>query len=91
MSCEKFDGESETGLDIGGAVSYLHKGKRVARAGWNGKNMWLHLVENWTFTDGKNDNYSCAPFVAMKTADNISVPWLCSQTDLLAMDWFLLK
>jgi hypothetical protein len=27
------------------------------------------------------------PYVYMKTADDKLVPWLCSQTDLLALDW----
>lgn len=26
-------------------------------------------------------------YVTMKTADGKIVPWLCSQTDLLAVDW----
>jgi hypothetical protein len=74
-------------LNIGMAVELLKQGLRVRRTGWNGKGMWLHLVKPWTFTDGKNDNFECLPFVCMKTADDKSVPWLCSQTDLLAEDW----
>lgn len=27
------------------------------------------------------------PYVFMRTAQNDFVPWLCSQTDLLANDW----
>ena len=29
------------GFDFGAAISALKQGKRVARAGWNGKGMWL--------------------------------------------------
>jgi len=41
----------------------------------------------WTYTNGDNDNHPLLPFIAMKTADDKVVPWLASQTDLLASDW----
>lgn len=72
---------------IGWAVKQMQNGARVCRAGWNGKGMYLFLVNNWTFTDGKNDNSPTQPFVAMKTVNGSDVPWLCSQTDLLAIDY----
>jgi hypothetical protein len=76
---------------IGWAVKQLQHGDRVCRSGWNGKGMYLFLVLNWTFTDGKNDNRPTQPFVAMKTANGSDVPWLCSQSDLLATDWETVK
>lgn len=69
------------------ALSLLKSGRRVARAGWNGKGMFLFHVAAWTFTDGRNDNFPCLPFLAMKTATGDVVPWLASQTDILARDW----
>lgn len=68
---------------IGWAVKQMHNGCCVARAGWNGKNMWLQLQVP--------DSHSkmTLPYVYMNTADNHFVPWLCSQTDLLAIDWEL--
>lgn len=79
-------------MDIGTAVMMLKAGRRVARAGWNGRGMYLFLVEGgWSLvypTGGFADlPADTLPFVAMKTADNRVVPWLCSQTDLLADDW----
>ena len=75
--------------DIGWAVKQMHTGSRVRRAGWNGKGMWLALVaEGAAMIPQKiSDGYDVMAFVAMKTADNKFVPWLCSQTDLLAIDW----
>jgi hypothetical protein len=77
--------------DIGWAVGAMKLGERVRRPGWNGKGMWLVLVGHnaWgavsdAITFRVKDR---APFVAMKTADDKLVPWLCSQTDLLADDW----
>jgi len=67
--------------DIGWAVNELRADQRVARRGWNGKGMWLELQ-----TPGANSKMT-QPYVYMKTADNQLIPWLCSQADLLAVDW----
>jgi hypothetical protein len=68
---------------IGWAVKQLQNDDRVRRAGWNGKGMWLELQ--------KPDEHSkmTLPYVYMSTAQGDLVPWLCSQTDLLATDWEL--
>lgn len=79
-------------FDFGTAISLLKRGERVMRAGWNGKNMWLILIEadQYGLTAWKYFNATeLLPFIAMKTADNKIVPWLASQTDMLATDWVL--
>lgn len=74
----------------------IKNGKKAARAGWNGKGMFVFLVPGSTFKvnrppllgiypEGTEINYH--GHVDMKTADNMVVPWLVSQTDLLAEDW----
>ena len=82
-----------TGMPFGLAIESLKKGLRVARAGWNGKGMWLRHIgsQDWQFdlgsiTETEMDCEQCG-FLAMKTADNKFVPWLASQTDMLADDW----
>lgn len=81
---------------IGWAVKQMENGDKVQRAGWNGKGMFLFLVPGSTFKvnrppllgiypEGTEVNY--LPHVDMKTADEKVVPWLCSQSDLLATDW----
>jgi hypothetical protein len=69
------------------ALDRIKDGRQVVRSGWNGKNMFLFYVPVWTYTDGKQDNYPNLPFIAMKTAGETVVPWLASQTDILADDW----
>ncbi len=87
-------------MDIGNAVKALESGAKVARAGWNGKDMFLFLVEGSTFAvnrapllgiypEGTVINY--CPHVDMKTADGKVIPWLCSQADLLAKDWQIVE
>ena len=84
------------GLNFGLAIEALKKGEKVARYGWNGKGMFLFLVQGSTFTvnrppllgiypEGTEINY--CPHIDMKTADEKIVPWLASQTDVLADDW----
>ena len=80
-------------MDFSAVLALLNAGKKVARQGWNGKGMFLFAVRNWHVDDEPSPGglavYECptVPFIAMKTADNKLVPWLASQTDLLAEDW----
>lgn len=75
-------------LSFGEALKLLKEGKRVSRSGWNGKGMWLFLVEgNWSYHPVVGVAFPVQPFIAMKTADDKIVPWLASQTDILAEDW----
>lgn len=81
-------------LSFGDAVAALKEGLRVARSGWNGKGMWLGLVNTGYYDVGYsvvNDIDSLLPWIGMKTADNKFVPWLASQTDVLAEDWQIVE
>jgi len=71
----------KTHMDIGEAVDALKAGKRVAREGWNGKNMYLDLQ-----VPDAHSKMTLA-YVYMYTAQGDLIPWLCSQSDLLAIDW----
>lgn len=75
-------------MDFGEAVALLKGGHQVCRKGWNGKGMFLIQIDecDWSVTYHLL-GYELAPFIAMKTADNKLVPWLASQTDILAVDW----
>lgn len=68
-------------LNFGEAIATLKSGKRVAREGWNGKGMWLALQ-----VPDANSKMSL-PYIYMRTACDNNVPWLASQTDVLAEDW----
>ncbi len=71
-------------MDFGGALQYLKDGKRVARTGWNGKGMWLKLQVPDAHSKMQR------PYIYMSPADGLLVPWLASQTDMLADDWCVL-
>ncbi len=68
-------------MNFGQAIEALKQGKKVARAGWNGKGMHLELQ--------RPDAHSkmTLPYIYMYTAQGDNVPWLASQTDMLSEDW----
>ncbi|SEO64365.1 DUF2829 domain-containing protein [Nitrosovibrio sp. Nv6] len=83
-------------MNFGQALEALKLGQKVSRDGWNGKGMFLFLVPGSIFkvnrppllgiyTEGTEIKYHA--HVDMKTAQGDVVPWLCSQTDMLAEDW----
>ncbi len=76
-------------LNFGHALVALKEGKRVQRAGWNGKGMWLAFVgpENYTVDAVRSGSHSVLPFIGMKTADDHFVPWQPAQVDIFANDW----
>ncbi len=83
-------------MNFGDALANLKAGFLVRRAGWNGKSMFLYLVKGGEFAVNRkplNEIYepgrllTYCDHVDMKTADGSLVPWLCSQTDMLAEDW----
>ena len=77
-------------MDFSKALENLKNCKKLCRKGWNGKNIYIELqrptelskmtlpyiyiVTDKLITDNKN-------------APKGIVPWLASQTDLLAEDW----
>lgn len=67
--------------DFGWALDLLRDGKIVKRRGWNGKGMYVALQVP--------DAHSkmTLPYLYMYTVQGDKVPWLASQTDMLAMDW----
>lgn len=77
-------------MNFGQAIELLKTGNKVARRGWNGKGMWLSYVPAWDYNPSDHNSpagIEKLPWIGMKTADNKFVPWLASQTDILAEDW----
>lgn len=83
-------------MNFGNALEALKNGEKVSREGWNGKGMFVFLVPGSRFQvnrppllgiypEGTEISYHA--HVDMKTAQGDVVPWLCSQTDMLADDW----
>lgn len=78
------------GVPFGVAIEALKNGRRVARSGWNGVGIFIELQ----VPDAHSKMTS--PYIFINTtglqtdnpdAPKSLVPWLASQTDMLAEDW----
>jgi len=81
-------------MTFGHALEALKHGDRVARTGWNGKDMYLFLADGKQLTHClcSKDMPPCTDSICMKTAQNtIVIGWLASQTDMLAEDWKIVE
>lgn len=91
------------GMPFGEALSIAREGRAIARAGWNGKSMWVTYSPgslslpadrfwapaNKAYAEKSGGSLDVLPCLTMKTADNkILMGWLASQTDMLANDWY---
>lgn len=68
---------------FGWAIKQMQDGAKVCRAGWNGKGQWL-AIQN----PDENSKMK-KPYIYISPVDGELVPWLASQTDMLALDWEL--
>lgn len=89
-------------MNFGLAIEALKQGNKVARAGWNGKGMWLILVPGTPdaqlrpgtpyHTALGQESCEILPHIDMWTTNangrRAMLPgWLASQSDMLADDW----
>lgn len=85
-------------MNFGHAIGLLKAGHKVRRAGWNGKGMFVYYVPAAKYPAQRNtlgsmvgvfsdDMVPYRDYIAMKTVDDQVVPWVASQTDILAEDW----
>jgi hypothetical protein len=74
-------------LNFGQALEHLKAGGCVQRTGWNGKGLWIELQRPDAHSKMTLPYlYLCYPEDAQNTP-GARVPWLASQTDILAEDW----
>ena len=78
------------------ALNMLREGKKLSRQGWNGKHMYIYFAAGSKFQvrrppisnfvpEGTWVEYR--PHIDMRCADGSFVPWVASQSDILAYDW----
>ena len=85
-------------MAFGDALEAMKQGERVARHGWNGKDMYIFIAFEPDFVtdadiselDGKE--VEVGDVICMKTAqDSFQLGWLASQADMLAEDWYIVE
>lgn len=86
--------------NFGWALAQLKAGKKVARAGWNGKGMFVFLVAGSEFEVSRapldqfypvGTKVTYRPHLDMKAVDETIGVWTPSTTDLLSTDWSVVE
>jgi hypothetical protein len=87
-------------MEFGQALVQLRAGEKITRQGWHGKGMWLELQRPGPLSK-MTEPYIYMVLPLASTAlqhDRLGrgtvssarlVPWLASQTDILAFDWYV--
>lgn len=90
-------------FNFSAALQLCKVGRRIQREGWNGKGMYVVYQKGYPEGIPINSNTAEAigqpegtvhrflPYLMMFTAQGAFVPWLASQTDILADDWVVLE
>lgn len=81
-------------FDFGEALKQLRNKQKVARKGWNGKGIFIELQVPDAHSKMTNP-YIFIDTTGLQTTNEFAprdrVPWLASQTDMLAEDWTVVK
>ena len=86
-------------MRFGSVITHLENGRRAARHGWNGKGMFIYLVEAQSYPVqtqaakaffGENAMVPYNAYFAIKNQDNSVSTWVPSVNDCLAKDWYIL-
>lgn len=72
-------------MHFGHALAELLNGKRVARQNWNAPGQWVALQTPDEYSKMKR------PYLYMCPVDGDLVPWVASQSDILASDWYVVN
>ena len=72
-------------LNFSSAIQLLLSGDRMSRVGWNGPGQFIELQ----LPDAHSK--MTKPYLYITTVQGDRIPWLASQTDLLAEDWYIVE
>ena len=81
------------GMSFGLAIEAAKMGKRIARAGWNGKNQYVELASCISYKNGAGEIVNVGhdaignKALAFVGTSGVQMGWLASQADMLADDW----
>ena len=91
-----------TGMPFGLAIEAMKAGYKVARAGWNGKGMFVVMQKGYpqgipcntqtaaAFGMKEGELFKCRPYLQLRCADGSHQMWQPSVSDCLEEDWFIL-
>jgi hypothetical protein len=84
-------------FSFGVAIELVKYGVQVRRKGWNGKNQYIELATNISYTNRQGeivnadhqDAGNCA--IAFVGTHGVQLGWLASQADMLSEDWEMVE
>jgi hypothetical protein len=85
-------------MNFSEALERLKQGALMSRSGWNGRGMFIYLVAGSRFNVNRapllgiyaeGTEIAYCPHIDLRTVNGSCVPWVASQSDLLASDWEL--
>lgn len=85
------------GMNFGLAIEAAKKGKKIARAGWNGKNQYVELATCISYRNAAGEDINVDhdtignKALAFVGTSGVQMGWLASQADMLADDWRIVE
>lgn len=86
-----------TGISFGLAIEAAKMGKKISRAGWNGKNQYVELATRIDYCNTAGDRVNVnheaigSKALAFVGTSGVQLGWLASQADMLADDWRIVE
>lgn len=85
------------GMSFGLAIEAAKMGKKIARAGWNGKNQYVELASCISYKNSAGEIVNVEhdaignKALAFVGTSGVQMGWLASQADMLADDWKIVE
>ena len=85
------------GMSFGLAIEAAKMGKKIARAGWNGKNQYVELASCISYKNAAGETVNVDhcnignKALAFVGTSGVQMGWLASQADMLADDWRIVE
>ena len=86
-----------SGMSFGLAIEAAKMGKKIARAGWNGKNQYVELASCISYKNSAGEIVNVEhdaignKALAFVGTSGVQMGWLASQADMLADDWHIVE
>lgn len=86
-----------SGMSFGLAIEAAKMGKKIARAGWNGKNQYVELASCISYKNSAGEIVNVEhdaignKALAFVGTSGVQMGWLASQADMLADDWKIVE
>jgi hypothetical protein len=84
-------------MSFGAAIEAAKAGKKIQRAGWNGKGQYVELATSISYKNAAGEVVNAShdaignAALAFVGTSGVQLGWLASQADMLADDWRIVE